>query len=282
MIRVVLYGSCQLNSLYKILKNYLIDQETDVHVIQNWVYILDKKKLPLNMYNCDIFIYQPYIGSLDNIDYHTDTIIKKLKPNVKIISVPFIASNIYWPDSITDIRNNKTKTKILPFGKFPQQSCILSKYTNLVGPDGLLDNINTCHYSNQLLEKNINENFNKIYKVEKDCDIKILDFIKQNYKLNTLFHSIQHPTNKLLIHVANQIILKLPKCFTFNSNFYFYDELLKDHSVFILDCVQKYLYLDIQEYKLNGLGIVNNVEYTKEYFKYINSQEIGFDFYVKS
>ena len=266
-MKVVFYGSCQLHAISKLIK---IESE----VILNWEYILSKKELPKTMYECDVFIYQPYCGSNEHKEYHTDTILKKLSKETKTISVPFMTTNIYWPDSITDIRNNETKSKTLLFGKFPQQSCILSKYTTL---EEAIDDYESEHYNEDYMKNHAKNCLTKIKNAEENCDIKVFDYINTNIsKHYPLFHSIQHPCNEILLHAAQQIYRKLEMSDIAVNR----QELLKDHTVFILPCVQQALQIKVKEYKLNGNGIVDQDTYIKEYFLNINSQNIGFEFLI--
>jgi hypothetical protein len=271
MLKICLYGSCQLVAIHTLLKDIV---EADYTVLQNWTFMLNDKPLPESLYDCDIFIYQPYSND-KHLKYHTDTILKKLKDGVKTISVPFVACSIYFPDAITDIRNNKTKTKELPFGKFPQQSCILSKYNSLIE---LIDDYDKEHYDFDFMTLFVEENLHKIYNVEKNCNVKVKDYIKYNiYNNISLFHSIQHPSNNVLNHMTRQIleILKV-KEYTFIKR----PELLKDHTAMILPCVQRFYNLRISEYKLSGNGLVTESKYLVEYYNNINKQEIGFNFYA--
>jgi hypothetical protein len=278
---IYLYGSCQLVAIHKLLKDKL---NKDVIVLENWTFMLNKNQLPESLYNCDVFIYQPFNGDEKYLEYHTDTILKKLNKNVKTISVPFVSCSIYFPDAIIDIRNNKTKTKNLPFGKFPQQSCILSKYKSQIE---MMDEYNDNHYDFDFMSNFVQEILFKIHNVEKNCNIKIKDYIKYNmYNGIPLFHSIQHPNNNILIHMTKQILeilnlsigdgMKLSiKDYSFNVQ----QELLRDHTVMILPCVQKFYNIKVSEYKLNGNGIVNESRYLVDYYNNINLQEIGFNFY---
>jgi len=268
-MKIVLYGSCQVSAISEMIyemtsQNKLdadIQLDIQLEVIKNWVYILDKKSLPPSMFICDIFIYQPYNGSPEHIEYHTDTILPLIK--AKKISIPFMCSYLHWPDNFADVRNKKTKE--LLFGQFPQQSIILSKYNYL---EELMSDYNKDHYTTEQLETHANNLFKIIKKVEDSCDVKILDFIK--YCTNEqLFHSAQHPSNKLLIHVVNQILDILN--IKIITPVIIQKELLKDHIVFILPCVQRYFKLNIQQYKLNGYGLVTENEYLVKYFENINS-----------
>jgi len=252
-----------MEAIGKVLKE---NTTFNIKIVINWAYIINKQPLPEDIYDTDVFIYQVYNPIDKNVEYHTDTVLKKLRDTVKTISVPFIAFNGYWPDATVDARNDLTKCGKLQFGQFPQQSCVLSKYVKL---DEALSNYSKEHYNKLYVEKHFEGCLNKIATVEKDCDIKIYEFIKRHYKSKLLFHSIQHPTNYLISHVLNQIldILHIPSIPLTN-------ELLRDHSVLILPCVQIHLGLKDLTYKLYGIGIVDEIAYVRLYFENINSRKI--------
>ena len=248
-LKITFYGSCQIEAISKCFKQHHI-----VQMIVNWKYMLKNIPLPESMYDCDIFIYQVYNSNDKYISYHTDTILKKMCTQ-KTISVPFISFKCYWPDAFVDIRNNNTKTDRLPYGRMPQQSSILSK--NLP--------INDEHYTPEFINKFCKTFFDTIKKNESNCDINVCDFIKENYKKKVLFYSIQHPCNYVLSHVYHQIcdILHISERVEFPY------EMLYDHTVLILPCVQKALGLQQTQYKLCGIGLVTQEEYVDLYNKCI-------------
>ena len=257
-MKITFYGSCQLEAVSKIFKEYC---DCEIQVIVNWSYMLKEIPLPECIYDSDVFIYQVYNSNDKYKEYSTDTIINKMDKNkVKLISMPFISFRGYWPDAFLDIRNNNTKTNKRPYGMFPQQSSILSNQLPL----------NDEHYTPEYIEKYIENFFNTIEANESKCDIKVCNFIKENYKKKILFYSIQHPCNDVLLHVYHQIvdILKLHETFSFPK------EMLYDHTVLILPCVQKVLGIHQTQYKLFGSGVVSQEEYVDLYNKYICDPEL--------
>jgi hypothetical protein len=186
------------------------------------------------------------------------------------ISVPFIASGLYWPDVFSDPRNETTKrVGLIDFGKFPQQSSALSKYLSL---SEALESYKKEIYTSQFLMTFVQTALEKMKVNEQRCDIQVYEYILENYQKEILFHSVQHPNNSVLIHVAKQIIKKIPNdLLKFKTPT---SELLKDHSVLVLPAVQNFLRVSIQTFKLNGRGLVSADGYVEEYYKWINSQGI--------
>lgn len=260
-MKITFYGSCQLQAISKLMNS----DSHEFQVILNWVYILGQ--LPLPEINPDIFIYQVYNPIGKNKNYHTNTVIKMLKeknPNVILISVPFLDFNGYWPDHIVDPRNELTKSDALPYGLFPQQSGVLSSYTSF---NELLRNYNNQHYPEEYIKKHIQTALNKLEVNEKNCNIKVSQFIKKYYLSKQLFYSIQHPCNEVLYHMTQQI----NNILNWKTNEWNFPEKLKDHSVLVLPCIQKVLNFNVQNYKVYGRGMVSEKEYLQLYFKFINS-----------
>ena len=92
----------------------------------------------------------------------------------------------------------------------------------------LIDNKYTLNEILELYKQNkINFNYQKrwdytnniLQEKEENCDIKIVDFIKQNFSKQRLFLLENHPTSIIFINIVNQILekLKIPKI---NSNNY--------------------------------------------------------------
>ena len=274
---IVYYGSCQTAAIAKIIRLNLTKcgiPFTDC-IIQNWVHILNKTTLPKEIYDCDYLIYQPYNGSDENVEYHTDKVLKKISYKTKTISIPFISSAMYWPDNVSDARNNKTKTDKLPFGKFPQQSCILSRCRSV---DEMHNNLYKEHYDKFYLNNHLKRDLAKMTSGEELCDVKICDYIEAHLANSVpLFHSIQHPTNDILLEVAKRVL----KHFNIELSEIPSEELLGDHTVLILPYVKIFYNTVRSTYKLYGREYVSEKTYLDEYFNSINSQEIGFDFWAK-
>jgi hypothetical protein len=72
---------------------------------------------------------------------------------------------------------------------------------------------NPDYYSKSFISQNAEESLNELEKRESECDITISDFIKSNWIDQKLFHTINHPSNNLLIEMANRIlkIIGIPK-----------------------------------------------------------------------
>ncbi len=208
----LLYGNCQSGTLYKYLKTNYPDMYNYNYII-NWKKLKDKDYVfPAEIAkNADIFIYQPLKnhGNLDT-DFIKNNLLKK---SCVCISMPYILFLGYFPDYVhPDERNDKTKSKKYTFGAFPYGHGQLNKLI-----------LKNCYTINEIIELSRKDDFlsedfiwNKLEtslqvlrEREKSTDIKIADFIEQNYDKFKLFHSVNHPTNYLYKELIKQVLLVL-------------------------------------------------------------------------
>lgn len=205
---VVVYGNCHteiitkmLESCQKFNENYYI---IPTKRIQN---IKDPKELYEDCYcRCDVFIHQSIrLNNRYGEEYASEKIIARLKQGCKIISIP----NVYH----------------LPLCFFPQYS---------VAPELRKDGV-TYFFRDSIIDSHLNKPFklltlaktdydnpnlfdsgdivasfeafiDKVRKREKDWDIKVSDYILDNFRSHQLFYDPNHPTNYFLSYIASELL----------------------------------------------------------------------------
>jgi uncharacterized protein (UPF0332 family) len=217
-MNVVIYANCQGMGVSYFLKksNYILNNYHINHIrIDDLVF----KKNNMNYHlisKADIFIYQHLDDKHGNIS--TNNILKILKPECKTISFPYIYNNSFYPVKgplvIKDSHRKKLCSVI-----FDNSEII----TDLIDKKYDLNKILKLY-----LENKINFNYQKrwdytnniLQEKEKNCDVKIVDFIKQNFSKQRLFLLENHPTSIIFINVVNQIfeIINVPKLKLSNYN----------------------------------------------------------------
>lgn len=227
-----------------------LNKDDEITVFTNWKYIQNKESLPKQLFECDILIYQVYTPTREDLlQYNTELLIKKLPTSTKCISVPFMQFSGYHPDFVSQSVNT-VKSKEFPYGEFPQHSCVLNGDT--------LEStiVESC------VEK-CEMDLQKMKNREQNTDVKVHKYIVENYKKHFLFYSIQHPSNRVLQHVSEQICEILNRKFVNKAK----TELLLDHSVLILEGVYTALNLEFYnyKYKLYGNGFVSPLVYKQKY-----------------
>ena len=112
-------------------------------------------------------------------------------------------------------------------------------------------------------EEFIKESFDlelkKLKAREKHCDIKISDFIEENYKKTLLFYEPYHPTSKILFEKGRRIleILKIDIDESCEVS-----DLLDGAEVFVYGCVKRALGLEYTQKYIRKNNIRNTYRYT--------------------
>lgn len=130
--------------------------------------------------------------------------------------------------------------------------------------------IEFCKSDNALKEDEIRENFdvymNKLKEREKSWEIKIVDFIESNYRIEKLFYDDGHPTNCVMKQIAVEILQKLQI-----EEQQIYCEMKMDiHEKYVYPIVRKVLGLQWadEEIRKGGRKLAEHMdfeEYVREY-----------------
>lgn len=198
----VLYGNCQAEYLMKILKKSLNFTRIykNIEHIANYELIRNNKQLPLNIIShADLFIYQPVNNNHDKLasDYIINNILKK---ECKIISFPYIYNSAI---SIFDKKGDYKKIFINLFKDGHSLESVLTKFKNLE-----ID----FNFKNRFINT-----MNILKERESNLDIKVHQYILNNFGKKKLFISEPHPT----IHIYYQCIIQIFKIINLTNDLSF-------------------------------------------------------------
>lgn len=168
-------------------------------------YVLDNPTLVDNIRTADVIVYQP----LDNKygKNSSEAILSEAKSSCKFISLPYVFNHGFWP--ILYISKGDLSDE-------PEAYEINSP--SYINPEPIHELTRQGHTIDEVLDKFENgdidfkhrERFNfcldYLREKEFNCDIKIADFIADNYQTTKLFYHPSHPTMIVLNNMAKQII----------------------------------------------------------------------------
>ncbi|MEM1170387.1 MAG: WcbI family polysaccharide biosynthesis putative acetyltransferase [Cyanobacteria bacterium P01_H01_bin.35] len=208
----LMYTNCQRGLIFEFLKlsdKFMQKYRVDLDEIPpNHIAIRDQFLIPEQILEkTKLFIYQP----LDSKHGHcsTEYILKKLPSDCISISLPRLYFKGYWPQHDSNPFNKANKENF--HGLFPYGD----KNVNLMmnqgfSKDKILKEISGKDFYNpDYLLENIDYTLTELSKREANTDVKVSDFIRENYRKYQLFHTINHPTDIVGLEVANQILIKL-------------------------------------------------------------------------
>ena len=206
---VIIYGNCHtaiikeyLNACIQFQDEYTIYPLEYIQNIKNSSYFHENKCFK----ECDVFIHQSIQKSNRyGESFSSENIIKLLKKDCKIIAIP----NVYhlpicfFPqyEEGNEFRDRKGNTI------FFRDKIIDSAYKNGRGYDYIYEQyFNLELFCNYDFSTQFRIFIEKVRNREKDWDIKVADFILQNYKDKYLFYDPNHPTNFFMEYVSLELL----------------------------------------------------------------------------
>ena len=250
MPNILLYGNCQMEALAALIKfspNYCI------FIIECWKTEISVIEFTNLIQNMDIIIMHGIEDNYRNKPYLSNTyIINNCKPTTNIM----LLTTLYFPYYYFDCYiGDRPESELLYEYKAIKQYKIDKKSTNEIlekviynkdfkTKQDLIDLEDYCF--NELHKRYENMKlYVDFYKNRSIKIINIIPFIKQNFKHELLFYSMNHPTLHLLKYTINEINKEINKeidcVLDLNSDIDFFSY----YKGVIYSCLQKQLTFDI-------------------------------------
>lgn len=213
---VLMHGNCHMTILKEFMKSSASFE--DLYAVYPNPAICFNRKKEINetiLKNCDVYIHQeirtdnPYGYKMS--DEYIET---KINADTFEIVVPnlYNLGSAFFPHLTKEnVRNKKLRNGLQQKGIFVNGDVVLD---DCVRCGKTLQEIIDYAKSGAALDKEyIVENFNtymdKIKEREKNCDVKIYDYILENYKIRKLFYDPEHPTNDIIKKCATDVLRML-------------------------------------------------------------------------
>jgi hypothetical protein len=200
MKKLILYGNSQIIIGIKSYLDFL--NIFDIITLSSFNIIYDKVILNYNIFNdCDIFIYQPVSDRVG--DYSSNNLLKFCNKDCIKICIPFIYIDSFFQ---MILKNNYHG---LDGGNFKNNSTIINQniildLKKLYSNDEIINLYNSNKIDFKFNER-FTENINRMKEKEKISNIKIVDFILDNFKKHKLMSVHVHPTKIIFDYIAEQI-----------------------------------------------------------------------------
>lgn len=277
MNNILLYGNCQVQSLYDFL-NLKLKKRKERNI--NYLYIscystnLNKEEFINIIKKFNIVITQPIKDNYRNKDYlGTNFILNNINYN-KVIIFNSCYFDFYYPDLtyLYDKNNNLIYiNKKVPYHHkymidyYKNKKSIENYIEEIVNNENLLSKDyleNKAIDSLNILEDKYNIMIKEYNKFKNVYFINIVDFIKNNYKDKLLFYANNHPTKYLGQFIAKNIIKILKINFNINYN---YDPHYPQKHI-LYKCIQNVVNFNLNNHKalICGNNDINII--IKDYF----------------
>jgi hypothetical protein len=188
---IILYLNCH----GKEIKNYLLNytKMTEIIYIPTYEYINQKKKLPYDsLKSADFIIYNPV--SEEHGEYSSKEILKHLKNECKTCCIGYYRMKCFFCHPI--YCNHFIYSENPKIFESPKPENI--NIDLVINPDKI-----KCNLDSKTI---LDEDLKKIYEIDLKSDIKMYDFIKENYKKYKLFVDPSHPTKYFFVEIFKRIL----------------------------------------------------------------------------
>ena len=184
------------------------------------------------------------------IEYQTDSIKRMLPDGAISISIPNVHFEGYHVEYCREPRHDLTRSARFPNGLFGYGNRTLIKLIKQNQPltrDGITKIIkqlnNKMLYSSEEIYSFFRRSLYLLREKEKVCDVKVSDFILNNFTSKRLFHAANHPSS----HIFNYLIEEIFKKLGYEMYPFFNLDWFSNHQVPISPCI-------INHYNLGFMG----------------------------
>ena len=276
-MKISIIGNCQLIPFAKELRK---NNKVNVEFTSPYANIDKINEFLKTIKECDVFIATlTKNGYREDVELGTEFLISNLSSKTVSIVVPSVYYSGYFPTYGSykefDALSYSFETKSFYFSKYHDYLAINLADKGVFDFD--YETLSKFNYY-EIIEINQKKTFEDLREKEKKCDIIISDFIESISNKELCFYTYNHPNDKILFFLYNQILKKIN--FELNINFEQNNYLSNDKS-YVHNFVLDYFNLKQNEFMNNEIfnKIINHykdkkleINYNSNY--YINSSKI--------
>lgn len=215
MKKYTVYGNCQARVLPSVLNSSKVFKSTFEYVDVKAVHTLNSEDLDYFideiLPELDLFIFQPVSKNYNNNErYSTEFLLSKLKSDAISVSFP----SCYFTGYTPEIKHTKLVREGENKDEFDYHDRNIMKYflaTDTPEPEDFIfsDRFYSEEFSLQAVEESLKEletREESIFGSDKQIDIKVSKYIRNNYQKERLFHTVNHPSKPLFIYLGEAIL----------------------------------------------------------------------------
>lgn len=190
---VIFYTNCQGQGLIKLLADHPGFRDHELVFLTAWQHVSPSEE---QIARCRVLIYQNSFGA--------PAFLEQLGSEVIKIRIPLITCAFMWP--FTFDRPNENVGWRFPYG----DRQLIAKMREDISPetvaaDYFLENLGRQINLNRLFDLELQ----KWGKYDLESDVQIGGFLKDNIFIQRLFLTPDHPTDVVMVELANQLLEKL-------------------------------------------------------------------------
>jgi|GEM_PF-2381582 len=190
---VIFYTNCQGQGLIKLLAGHPAFVDHELVFLTAWQHVRPSAE---QIARCQVLIYQNSFGTPDFLD--------ELPAEATRIVIPLITCAFLWP--FTFDRPNEPVGWRFPYG----DRQLIARMKGDVAPEAAATEYYAQDFGRQMnLNRLLDLEFQKWEKYDKESEVRLGAFLKERIFSHRLFFTPDHPTDVVMIELANQLLDKL-------------------------------------------------------------------------
>lgn len=211
-MKILFYGNCQCLSMSRIIVD---TDDVKTYGLECFTKVALRKEYVLSLFRmADVIVTQPIRDGYRGLDYlSTNDVFRLKRPSCRVILFNSLFFRYYYPDMKYVRIDGTTADKPALYHhtqliEYVKQGKTKDQFMNEIV-------LNPSTYSSQELSSIARASIDELskrlcdaklkYRAEAYAYIDIASFIRQNYKKQLLFFTINHPTPVLLLHVIQRV-----------------------------------------------------------------------------
>lgn len=191
-MKICIYANCQGDGVAHFIRQ--VHPSWDVRVHHNWQILMGETSevdLMRDAADCDVFIYQP-TDALKHGMLSTEEMVAQTVPrHARFISFAYQFNTGFFP--------------IVKHGKWWTGDMVMNMARNGYGLATPFDNDGLIYDCARRFAENLAEQEDR----EKNCTVKMVPWILENYQSKHLFLLCNHPASELFVGLAGKILFEL-------------------------------------------------------------------------
>lgn len=211
--RIAFYGSCHAEAMSRLFlaTPWLVDTYEVLYSLP--YYLMDEQEINdfsnTVLPTIDYFIYQPISHEAENGKFATAPLLQNLKRDAVTVTFAYSHFELYSPFCLYA---PSTFPEFPPLYVDYEVGALVAKGSSLEAIIEGFEHRKVIDFSQTLLEQNLSElrkREDRVLPGDRPIDVKVADYIAENFRERQLFNSMNHPSNVLLKEISERVVEKM-------------------------------------------------------------------------
>jgi hypothetical protein len=214
---LLVYGNCQAGCIAAFMSRTLAFSEAfDIPTLLGIHQMVEADLIGLygHVNEASVLLSQDVSANYRGADFSSAHLVSLLQPNTKVLYFPSLYFSAYFPNLLY-LRNPVTGGMFTgPGGDYHDRDILDSYIAKRTIPETSRYLLDENHYDVDSVIRSFEEGCVEMRRREKHIDVKLSDYIADNFADRRLFYVFNHPANEVMFEVCSQVAKLLDVSFS--------------------------------------------------------------------